>query len=128
MVAVCVGAAGAVLSGARAVCTGAGAETVGLAGEVATTFFAGSVDVAGAAACGRDSTGALGIGALPASGNVVAEVLLVVVASATVASDFTVVALALDSVAGLFGDEVTRSSTSAPPTTTAMITPNAMPK
>ena len=138
----------AVCAGAVVACTGAGAGTVGLAGDEAAgvlveigacrevlgldgatvaTFFGGSVDLAGAAACGRDSTGALGIdGAL--SANVVPEVLPCVLVSATVASGFTGVALALDAVAGLFGDEVVRSSTNAPTTTTAVITPNTMPK
>lgn len=136
-VAVCAGAAGAISIGARAVvcagavvaCTGAFRGVLALDGAAVATFFGGSVELASAVACRRDSTGALGIdGTLPASANVVAEVLPFVLVSATFASDFTGVALALEAVAGLFGDEVTRSSTNAPPITTAVIAPNAMPK
>ena len=80
----------------------------------------------GVAGCGRDSTGALGIEAsLPASANGVAELLPFVVVSATFASDFTGVVLAIDSVAGL---SVNQSSTNAPPITTAVIAPNTIPK
>jgi hypothetical protein len=101
-------------------------EVLGLDVVGVATFFGCSSDFAGVAGCGRDSTGALGIDAsLPASANGVAELLPFVLVSATFASAFTDVALAFDCVAGL---SVNRSSTNAPPITTAVITANTMPK
>jgi len=96
------GAAAVVFAGALGAGAAACLEVLVLAGATVATFFGGSVALAGAAGCGRDSTGALGAaGAVEASATVVAEVLPFVVESATVVSDFAGVALALGAVADL---------------------------
>lgn len=105
--AVSIGAWAVVCAGAVVAGTGAFREGLGLEGAAVATFIGGSLDLAGGAS---------------------AEVLPFVLVSATFASDFTGVAVARDAVAGLSGDDVARSSTNAPPITTAVIAPNAMPK
>ena len=89
-------------------------ELLEVGGATAATFGA-VVDLLGMTRCSRDSS------------RVATELPLMLASAEGVAgcADFAV-AIGLGAV--WFGEDVTRSSTNAPPTATAMIVPKAMPK
>ncbi len=102
-------------------------EALGLDGAAAASFFGESLGFAGAASAGRESAGALAMGGcVSPAATAVVELPFVLVSEAT-ASRGAGRGVALDCAVGL-SEDVTRSSTTAPPMTVKVIVANAMPK